>query len=199
MNVKITVPAACCVLASLAGPSGGAAASPPLAIDISLSTSAIEVGENIRINVTVSSLDGESPRFRIGSFPEYFGVYILGPWGPVQPDLKKVRQENWMHGQHNASREVVIEKGKPFSTSFELAEYFRTEKPTQQYPGPVDGLLSGKHQMNIKFFIRGADMSAPIDSGPVIFVVKEATLSNRLEGDIESDADAPCGGDQNPG
>lgn len=156
-----------------------------LSVQISLSTNEAEQGGDVTVTVTVSTTNAQSRQFRIGSFAESFGVYILGPWGPVEPDLKKVRPENWMHGEHSASTLVTFEKGKPFTTTFILSDYFRTGEPTKQVPGVIDGLLPGEHQMNIKFLVYDLGMTQPIDSGPVLFMVKKdlRTRASSVRGD----------------
>jgi len=153
-----------------------------LAVHVSLSTNEIEQGGDVTVTVTVSTTNSLPRQFRTGSFVECFGVYILSPWGPVLPDVKKVRPENWMHGEHSASAQVTIENGKPFLSTFRLSDYFRTTEPAKQVPGAIDGFLPGEHQMNVKFLVNDLGMTHPIDSGPILFTVKKDLRTNTSSG-----------------
>ena len=46
----------------------------------------IAAGDDIAMEVILSTEGEESHTFQLGAFPQVFGVYVLGPWGVVQPD-----------------------------------------------------------------------------------------------------------------
>jgi|GEM_PF-6490337 hypothetical protein len=46
-------------------------------------------GEDIVLNVEVRPLQKGDRTFSLGSLPQVFGIYVLGPWGVVEPDIKK--------------------------------------------------------------------------------------------------------------
>ena len=136
----------------------------PLRINVSLSTkevTAASTSETVVVTITISTANDHKYDLDIGSFAECFGVYILGPWGPVPTRLGS--SFGWMHGEHSASVVHVIEKNKPYSTEFRLSEYFDIADPEKFRPG--------QYQMNIKFY--GSGLRSPIDSGPLTFVVKK--------------------------
>src|SRR5579872_6009661 len=54
-------------------------------------------GKDAIIDVELSTEGDTAYTFLLAAFPQDFGIYILGPWGIVQPDPKKIRPENWMH------------------------------------------------------------------------------------------------------
>jgi hypothetical protein len=141
--------------------SRGAGPEPRLKLEIIGPAKPIAVGEEIVLQVTISTDDEQNYEFRLGSFPQVFGIYLLGPWGPIQPNLAKVRPENWMNQEHTASRQVFIAKGKPYRTTVKLSDYFRTEEDEQFKPGG--------YQVNVKFYAIHLKMVAPIDSGAVRF------------------------------
>jgi len=102
-------------------------------------------------------------------------MYVLGPWGPVQPDLSKVRPENWMHQQHSAASPITITPDKPFETKLRFSDYF-----------PVnDGSIfrPGRYQLNVKFYSVELGMEQPIDAGPFTFSVPAAKQPGRESDD----------------
>ena len=137
----------------------------PFTIRASLSSAELASAQDITVTVTLSASDVQKREFDFGSFPQCFGVYILGPWGPIQPDVKKVRPENWMHQEHSPAKRIVVTKDRPFKTFFKLSDYFPITHSSIFRPG--------EYQMNIKFFDVGLGMPRPIDSGPVTFIIKE--------------------------
>jgi hypothetical protein len=129
-------------------------------IEAKLVESAPATAGDVVVAVRVSCREG-SHELLLGSDPQVFGIYVLGPWGPVQPDLTKVRPENWMHQQHNAARRITITADRPFETKLRLADYFSVKDATAFRPGP--------YQLNVKFYDIGLNMPFPADSGAVRF------------------------------
>jgi len=141
--------------------SRGTAPEPRLKLEVIGPAKAIAVGEEIVLQVTISTDDEQNYEFQLGAFPQVFGIYLLGPWGPIQPNLAKVRSENWMNQQHSSAEQISIAKGKPYRTAVKLSDYFRTEEAEQFKPGV--------YQVNVKFYAIPLKMVAPIDSGAVRF------------------------------
>lgn len=138
-----------------------AASEPALKLQITGPAKPVAAGDDITLEVVLSTEAEQSHTFLLGSFPQVFGVYVLGPWGAVQPDLTKVRPENWMHQQHSAAVEITVAKGKPYRTTVKLSDYFKVADPEVFKPGG--------YQVNVKFYEHGWKMPAPIDSGAVRF------------------------------
>jgi hypothetical protein len=137
------------------------ASEPPLKLQVIAPTKPAADGEDITLEVVLSTNGEQSHTFLLGSFPQAFGIYVLGPWGAVQPELTKVLPENWMHQQHSAAATITVTKGKPYRTTVKLSDYFKVGEP--------DAFKPGKYQVNVKFYHSGWKMSAPIDSGAVQF------------------------------
>lgn len=131
-----------------------------VAIEAKLTEAAPATAGEVVVSVRVSCREG-SHEFLLGSDPQVFGIYVLGPWGSVQPDLTKVRPENWMHQQHSAARRITITPDKPFETKLRLADYFPVNDATAFRPGP--------YQVNVKFYDIGLKMHFPADSGAIRF------------------------------
>jgi len=136
------------------------AAEPALKLQVTPSTKVLAVGEDVTLNIVLSTEGAESHTFLLGSFAQAFGVYVLGPWGVVQPDTTKVRPENWMHQQHSAAAKITITKDAPYRATIKLSEYFRL--------GDADTFKMGRYQINLKFYESGWNMAVPIDSGAVL-------------------------------
>lgn len=132
----------------------------PVTIEAELVGSAPATAGDVVVAVRVSCREG-SHEFLLGSDPQVFGVYVLGPWGPVPPDLTKVRPENWMRQEHGAARRVTITPERPFETRLRLADYFPVRDGSAFRPGP--------YQVNVKFYDAGLNMPSPADSGAVRF------------------------------
>jgi len=145
--------------AMVVGPA--ASAEPRLKLEVVGPAKPVPVGDEITLEVTLSTDGDESYEFLLGSFPQAFGVYVLGPWGSVAPDPAKVRPENWMHQQHSAARLIKVAKGQPYRVTVKLSDYFLAADAGQFKPGT--------YQVNVKFYESGWKMPAPIDSGPVRF------------------------------
>lgn len=118
-------------------------------------------GDDITLEVVLSTDGSQSHTFLLGSFPQAFGIYVLGPWGAVQPDPTKVRPENWMHQEHSAATRITVARGKPYRTTVRLSDYFKVTDP--------DVFRPGGYQVNVKFYESSWNMPAPIDSGAVRF------------------------------
>jgi hypothetical protein len=137
------------------------ASEPLLKLQVIVPTKPVAAGEDITLEVALSTDGEQSHTFLLGSFAQAFGIYVLGPWGAVQPDLTKVRPENWMHQEHSATAKIIVAKDKPYRTTVRLSDYFKVGDPAAFKPG--------KYQSNIKFYESEWMMSAPIDSGAVRF------------------------------
>jgi hypothetical protein len=160
VKVSVILIAAVLLGAAAAVPTATADA-PPLKLQVSGPTKPVAAGEEITLEVILSTDGEESRTFLLGAFPQAFGIYVLGPWGAVQPDLTKIRPENWMHQEHSAAAEITVAKGKPYKTTVKLSDYFRVADPEVFKPG--------EYQVNVKFYESGWKMPAPIDSGAVRF------------------------------
>lgn len=134
---------------------------PALKLQVNGPTKPVAAGDDITLEVVVSTDGKQSHTFLLGSFPQAFGIYLLGPWGTVQPDLTKVGPENWMHQEHSAAAKITVAKGKPYRTTVKLSDYFKLTDP--------DVFKPGGYQVNVKFYESGWKMPAPIDSGAVRF------------------------------
>jgi len=141
--------------------SRGTALEPRLKLEVIGQAKPIVVGEEIVLQVTISTDDEQNYEFQLVAFPQVFGIYLLGPWGPIQPNLAKVRTENWMHQEHSVARQISIVKGKPYRATIKLSDYFQTEEAEQFKPGG--------YQVNIKFYTVDLKMAVPIDSSAVRF------------------------------
>ena len=137
------------------------ASEPSLKLEVIAPTKPIANGDDITLEVIVSTDGEQSHTFLLGSFAQSFGIYVLGPWGAVQPDLTKVRPENWMNQEHSAAASITVAKDKPYRTKVKLSDYFKVGDP--------DAFKPGRYQLNVKFYESGWQMSAPIDSGAVLF------------------------------
>ena len=137
------------------------ASEPPLKLLVVVPTKPVADGDDITLEVVLSTDGEQSYTFLLGSFPQAFGIYVLGPWGVVQPDLTKVLPENWMHQEHSAAATITVAKGKPYRTTVKLSDYFKVGDP--------DAFKPGRYQVNVKFYESGWKMQAPIDSGAVPF------------------------------
>ena len=140
---------------------GTSAEGPRLKLEVVAPAECIVVGGDVRLEVTLSTEDDQSYDFLLGSFPQAFGIYVLGPWGPVPPAPSKVRPENWMHQRHSAAARITVAKGKPYHTTVKLSDYFKVRDAGEFKPGG--------YQVNVKFYDTGLKMPSPIDSGPVRF------------------------------
>jgi hypothetical protein len=141
----------------------------PVSIDAKL-IEAPKTAGGVVVAIRVSCREG-SHEFLLGSDPQVFGIYVLGPWGPVEPDLTKVRPENWMHQQHSAARRITITPDRPFETKLHLADYFPVNDGAAFRPGP--------YQVNVKFYDIGLKMPFPADSGAIHFDLPAAEQPTR--------------------
>ena len=143
------------------------AAEPALKLQVTPSPKVVAVGEDVTLDIVLSTEGPESHTFLLGSFAQIFGVYVLGPWGIVQPDTTKVRSENWMHQEHSAAAKITVTKDSPYRATIKLSDYFRVRD--------ADAFKMGRYQINFKFYESSWNMSAPIDSGTVLveLVVKK--------------------------
>jgi hypothetical protein len=114
--------------------------------------------------VVVRVRDAERLQLTYGSLAQYFGLYVLGPWGWQQPDPAKIRPENWMHQQVSSGKPVTIVADHPFRIRFKLSDYFATD-PKHLKPG--------HYQLNVTFFVAGK-LAVPIDSGPISFTIADS-------------------------
>jgi hypothetical protein len=128
-------------------------------------------GEEIRIEVVLSTPGEAAYEFLLGAVPQVFGIYILGPWGPVQPDPTKVRPENWMHQAHGPAARISVAKHQPYRVTIKLSDYFPLSDTQQFKPGV--------YQVNVKFYEIGLGMRTPIDSGPVRFEIRPKKESEK--------------------
>ncbi|MES2477191.1 MAG: hypothetical protein V4640_15510 [Verrucomicrobiota bacterium] len=133
------------------------ASEPKLKLQVIAPTKPVTVGEEITLEVVLSTDGEQSHTFLLGAFAQSFGIYVLGPWGTVQPDLAKVRPENWMHQEHSAGAKITVAKDKPYRTTVKLSDYFKV--------GESEAFKPGGYQVNVKFYESEWKMSAPIDSG----------------------------------
>jgi hypothetical protein len=137
------------------------ASEPKLKLRVIAPTKPVTVGDEITLEVVLSTDGEQSHTFLIGSFAQAFGIYVLGPWGAVHPDPAKVLPENWMHQQHSAAAKITVAKDKPYRTTVKLSDYFKV--------GESEAFKPGGYQVNVKFYVSEWKMSAPIDSGAVRF------------------------------
>jgi hypothetical protein len=121
-------------------------------------------GEDITVQLVLSTAGPKSYGFLLGSIPQVFGIYIVGPKGPIQPDPTKVLPENWMHQQHSAATPIQVAKGLPYRVTISLADYFATKDPKQFGPG--------LYQVKLKFLETGLGMKTPLESRPVRVEIK---------------------------
>src|SRR5262245_33871806 len=121
----------------------------------------VGLGDDITLQVVLSAEGDGRQEFLLGSFPQVFGIYLLGPWGPIQPDPAKVRPENWMHQEHSAAARIVVTRRSPYRHTVRLSDYFRVQDVAVFRPGV--------YQVNVKFYDVGLRLPAPIDSGAVRF------------------------------
>ena len=136
-----------------------------LQLKIVSSRSALAAPDVMHVTVTLSTTGDDSYIFHIGSFAELFGVYLLGPWGVVQPDSRKILTQNWMHQQHSPSTRVLVKKGRPFETSFKLSDYYDVKDKNV--------FREGRYQLNVKFYAAGLGMKSPLDSMPIYFDIRQ--------------------------
>jgi hypothetical protein len=148
----------------------GAERASPITIEGKLVSESPAVAGDVVIAVRVWCKEG-SHAFRFGSEPQVFGIYVLGPWGPVQPDLAKVRPENWMHQQHSAATRIVITPDKPFEAKLRLADYFPVKDAA--------AFRTGRYQVNVKFYEAGLGMPRPADTGAMTFDLSAAERTAR--------------------
>jgi RNA polymerase sigma factor (sigma-70 family) len=120
---------------------------------------ALASGDEIQLEVVLSTDGDQTCEFQLGSFPQAFGVYVQGPGGAIQTD--KVLSENWMHQEHGPASSIRVSKGNPYRTVVKLSDYFPVFDAKKFKPGA--------YQVNVKFYDVGLKMLAPIDSGPVRF------------------------------
>lgn len=157
-----------CLLAPSADgkkPTAQAKPEPALRLEVKAPAKPVAPGANITLEVTLSAADDGSHEFLLGALPQVFGVYVLGPWGHVMPDPMKVRPENWMHQQHSVAARIRVTKATPYRTTMKLSDYFAVTDTKQFRPGA--------YQVNVKFYVVGIGMRAPIDSGPARFEISE--------------------------
>jgi hypothetical protein len=141
--------------------SQAAAAEPRLKLEVVGPAKAPAIGEEIKLEVVLSTDGDQTYEFQLGAFPQAFGIYLLGPWGALQPDPAKVLPQNWMHQEHGPAARIRVAMGKPYRTTVKLSDYFQVADAAQFKPGA--------YQVNVKFYDIGLKMSAPIDSGAVRF------------------------------
>lgn len=140
-----------------------AAEAPIFKIKVTGPARPVGVGDDLSLGIVVSTDSEGSHTFELGSAPQVFGVYLLGPWGPVQPDLTRIRPENWMHQEHSKAVSITVTKDKPYVTAIKLKDYFPTRDPAVFKPGV--------YQANVKFYAIDLKMGSPIDSGPIRFEI----------------------------
>jgi hypothetical protein len=141
-------------------------AGPKFRLEAKGPTTPLAPGENIPIEVTLSTTADGSFVFLLGSIPQVFGLYVDGPNGPVPTDPTKVLAANWMHQQHSAAFPVTISKGKPWRLTLSLGEYFPVGDPKKFVPG--------KYEVRVKFQAIDLGMKTPIEADLVRFEVKGA-------------------------
>jgi hypothetical protein len=62
------------------------AGEPRLRLSVVGPAESVAVGGDIQLEVILSTDGDQTQEFLLGSFPQVFGIFVLGPWGPVQPD-----------------------------------------------------------------------------------------------------------------
>lgn len=124
---------------------------------------AVRTGEDISLEVVLST-DGREPyELMFARFPQDFGIYLLGPWGTIQPDRGLGSGERWFYAEGAQPTRYTVRKGKPFRATVRLSEYFPIKDAKQFRPG--------LYQVNVKFYDESLKMAAPVDSGAVQFEV----------------------------
>jgi RNA polymerase sigma factor (sigma-70 family) len=147
---------------------------PRLKLSVFGPPTALAIGDEIKLEVALSSEGDRTYQFQLGSFPQDFGIYLHGPGGAIQPDTNKILPQNWMHQQHGPAALISVSKGKPYRTTVKLSDYFPTGDAAQFKPGT--------YRVNVKFYDVGLKMPGPIDSGPVRFeLVPKTPAENREE------------------
>jgi hypothetical protein len=135
----------------------------PLKLSVTLENISAPKGRDVAVNLQLSTESDQAYEFSLGSIPQDFGIYILGPWGTIQPDPTKVRPENWMHGEHGPSERIVVSKVHPYHAKVLLSAYFSMADAHTFKPGI--------YQINVKFYDANCKLRVPLDSGPVSFVL----------------------------
>ena len=110
----------------------------------------------IEISISVSATEHSFAFLYAQHIPQVFGVYVLGPWGWVHPEV--VLPENWMHQEVMHGEMVKVMKGKPFNVRVRLGDFFNLEELRKR---------PGQYQINVKWFVAGQGLEHPIDSGPI--------------------------------
>lgn len=135
---------------------------PVLRLELRLPTSPFPASRAITCHAVVHTENEQPLKFQVGSFPQVFGLYLLGPRGPVAPDPAKVRPENWMHGERSATTEITMKQGSPYDAEFNLLDYFRAQD-----------LPPGNYQLNVKFQETSLGMTEPLDAPAQTFRIGE--------------------------
>ena len=118
-------------------------------------------GNDVEIALTLTS--DAKVSFLLSSFPQVFGVYVIGPWGVIQPDATKIRPENWMHGEHSAAREIEVSPDAPYKTTMKLSDWFDIKNAKQ--------FCAGKYVIVVKFYDGGL-MKQPVSSNTLELTLK---------------------------
>lgn len=162
-------PVCCIMLSCVPLHTGGPPAEPDhrLKILVEGPKQAVKQGEEITLSVTVLTESDQVHTFQLGDPVQVLGIYVLGPWGFVQPDPERVRPENWMHQGHFSSRPITVTKNAPWKFTFKLSAYYRVADPKEFRPG--------EYQLNIKFYSTYLKMETPITSEPIRFTILPST------------------------
>jgi hypothetical protein len=146
---------------ALAKPPEQAASEPQLKLEALVPAKAPVVGEEINLEVVLSTDSDQTYEFQFARFPQEFGIYLLGPWGTIESDRGLGAGEKWFYADGAQPTRYTVTKGKPFRATVRLSDYFPT-KDTKQFK-------AGVYQVNVKFYDDSLKLSAPLDSGPVRF------------------------------
>jgi RNA polymerase sigma factor (sigma-70 family) len=138
---------------------GPGRAEPQLTLKVIGPARKLRLGEEVTLEVILSTDRDNSYEFLLGAFPQTFAIYLRGPAGAIAPD--KILPQNWMHQEHSAAARIVITRGTPYRTTVKLSEYFPA---TDAAP-----FQAGVYQVNVKFYEAGLKMAAPLESGSVRF------------------------------
>jgi hypothetical protein len=138
---------------------------PELRLEVKPSMGSGADADEVYLHVTLATTGKGRYEFRLGSFAQDFGIYILGPWGPVSPDPARIRAEQWLHQEHSKATLIQVSAARPYTVSVKLSNYFDLANPKQFKPGV--------YQVNVKFFEGRLGMRAPIDSGTVQFRIQD--------------------------
>ena len=147
---------------------------PGLKLTAALSADRIRHTDDITVTLRIESTDGRKHTFSIGAIPSCFGIYVLGPWGPVPSHSVR----NWMHGQMSGARQVVITPDKPFTIQFRLSEFFRISAADAVPHHRPTEITPGEYQLNIRFFAEELLIPEPVSCGPETFAVIKNDAGN---------------------